>query len=151
MSDLIPTLHEIAKICCDGDAFYRDAAEKMQDPELREAVREVGRIRGALCRDIHGGLRDKGEETNGSGTFYGTLHKLYADLRARFAEDSDRIYVAELEEAEDRLLRSLEEASLNLEPADARVILQRYMPAARAAHERMRALKRKLASDDKAA
>lgn len=144
MAELIPTLQEIAQICCDGNAFYGDVAEKIHDPGLCEAVREVGRIRGALCRDIHVRLRESGEDTGGTGTFYGVLHKLYADLRARFAEDGDRIYVAELEEAEDRLLHSLEEAILTVEPAEARAVLRQYMPAARAAHERMRALKQAL-------
>ncbi|MGH8212548.1 MAG: PA2169 family four-helix-bundle protein [Rhodanobacteraceae bacterium] len=146
MTDLIPTLQEIAQICCDGNAFYAAAAEKMRDSGLRQAVQEVGRIRGALCRDIHVRLRENGEQPGGTGTFYGTLHKLYADLRARFAEDGDRVYVAELEEAEDRLLHSLEEAILTVEPAEARAVLRQYMPAARAAHERMRALKQGLAS-----
>ncbi len=144
MAELIPTLHDLAQICCDGEAFYRDAAEKMQNEDLRQAVLEVGRVRGDLCRDFAEYLRHQGENPSGTGTFYGTLHKLYADLRARFAEDSDRIYVSELEEAEDRLLHAMEEAMLTLEPADARVVLQRYMPAARAAHERMRALKQGL-------
>ncbi|HEY3521744.1 MAG TPA: PA2169 family four-helix-bundle protein [Rhodanobacteraceae bacterium] len=144
MTELIPTLQEIAQICCDGNAFYGDAAEKIQDPRLREVVLEVGRTRGALCRDIHARLRENGERPGGTGTFYGTLHKLYADLRARFAEDGDRIYVAELEEAEDRLLHSLESATLTVEPAEARAVLRQYMPVARAAHERMRALKQGL-------
>jgi uncharacterized protein (TIGR02284 family) len=146
MAELIPTLQEVAEICCDGNAFYGAAAEKMQDPGLRRAVQEVGRIRGALCHDIHVRLREKGWQLGGTGTFYGTLHRLYADLRAHFAEDGDRIYVAELEEAEDRLLHSLEEAILTVEPAEARAVLRQYMPAARAAHERMRALKQGLAS-----
>ncbi|HJU08666.1 MAG TPA: PA2169 family four-helix-bundle protein [Rhodanobacteraceae bacterium] len=144
MTNLIPTLQEIAQICRDGNAFYHDAAEKMQDDDLRVAVQEVGRIRGALCEDIHAWLRQKGEEPSAGGTFYGTLHKLYADLRARLAIDSDRIYVAELEEAEDRLLHSLEQAILAVEPAKARAVLRQYMPAARAAHERMRMLKQAL-------
>ncbi len=144
MTELIPTLHDLAQICCDGEAFYREAALKMQNPELREAVQEVGHIRGELCRDFATYLHQQGEQPAGTGTVYGTLHKLYADLRARFAENPDYIYVAELEEAEDRLLHAMEEAMLTLEPAEARAVLRQYMPAARAAHERMRLLKQAL-------
>jgi uncharacterized protein (TIGR02284 family) len=145
MAGLIPTLHDLQQICCDGEAFYCDAAAKIQNAELRRAVQEVGRVRGDLCRDVACYLREKGETPSG-GTLYGTLHKLYAELRARFAEDGDRVYVSELEEAEDRLLHAMEEAMLTLEPAEARTVVRRYMPAARAAHERMRALKRELSS-----
>lgn len=146
MAELIPTLHDLAQICCDGEAFYREAAEKMQNPDLRQAVQEVGRIRGALCRDFAAYLRAQGENPSGSGTIYGALHKLYADLRAQFSADGDRIYVTELEEAEDRLLHAMEEAILTLEPSEARAVLRQYMPAARAAHERMRILKHDLQS-----
>ncbi|HJU26167.1 MAG TPA: PA2169 family four-helix-bundle protein [Rhodanobacteraceae bacterium] len=146
MAELIPTLHEIAQVCADGDAFYRDAAGRVQDPELRRGVLEVGRIRGALRRDVETCLLGKGERPGG-GTYFGALHKLYAELLARFAVDGDRIYVSELEEAEDRLLHSLEEAILRVEPAEARAVLRQYMPAARAAHERMRILKRRVTGD----
>ena len=146
MTDLIPTLHDLAQICCDGEAFYKDASEKMCDPDLRAAVLEVSRVRGGLCRDFEAILRARGEEPRGSGTLYGTLHRLYTDLRARFAKDGDQIYVIELEEAEDRMLHAMEEAIVSLEPQEGRAVLRSYMPAARAAHERMRQLKHRLAS-----
>lgn len=142
MTELIETLHDLAQICCDGEAFYRDAAEKMQDKDLRAAIAQVGEVRAALCRDFLEILRARGEEPSGSGTLYGALHKLYTDVRAHFSADGDRIYIAELEEAEDRLLHAMEAAMLTLEPAEARAVLRRYLPAARAAHERMRSMKR---------
>lgn len=144
MAELIQTLHDLAQICCDGEAFYRDVAAKIQDSALRDAVQEVGRVRGALCHDFAECLREQGERPSGTGTVYGSLHKLYAELRARFSNDADRIYVAELEEAEDRLLSAMEVALLKLEPAGAREVVRRYMPAARTAHERMRELKIKV-------
>lgn len=145
MAELIETLHDLAQICCDGESFYRDAATGMRDDPLREAVMEVGRVRGALCQDFAQFLRAQGEQPSGTGTMFGSLRKLYTDLRVTFSTDADRIYVSELEEAEDRLLHAMEAAMLKLEPAAARLVLRRYMPAARAAHERMRALKDKLA------
>lgn len=141
MTGLIDTLHDLAQICCDGEKFYRDASEKMHDPDLREAVEAVGRVRGDLCRDFAGMLEAHGERASGEGTLYGRMQKLYADFRARLSGNPDDIYVDGLEEAEDRLLHALEEAMLTVEPPAAREVLRRYMPAARAAHERMRQLK----------
>lgn len=143
MAELIDTLHDLAQICCDGEKFYRDAAQKMQNDELREAVSAVGCVRGDLCRDFASLLAAHGELSSDEGTFYGRMHKLYADFRARLSGNPDEIYVDELEEAEDRLLHALEEAMLTVEPPAARDVLRRYMPAARDAHERMRVLKRK--------
>lgn len=143
MAELIDTLHDLAQICCDGEKFYRDAAEKMQASELRETVTAVGRVRGDLCRDFASLLAAHGEQPTGEGTLYGWMHKLYADFRARLSGNPDEIYVDELEEAEDRLLHALEEAMLTVEPPAAREVLRRYMPAVRDAHQRMRELKRR--------
>lgn len=146
MAELIETLHDLAQICCDGEKFYRDAAAKMRNDDLRVAVSAVGRVRGDLCRDFASLLAAQGEQPSDDGTFYGRMHKLYVDFRARLSGNPDEIYVDELEQAEDRLLHALEEAMLSVEPPAAREVLRRYMPAARDAHERMRVLKRKEAS-----
>ena len=53
----------------------------------------------------------------------------------------DLIYVSELENVEDRLLHAMERATLHLQPEEVHALLRRHLPAARAAHERIRTLK----------
>ena len=146
MAEILVTLRELAQICRDGERLYGQAAAHMCNPRLREVADEVGRLRGELYREFAALLSEHGLRLCDSGSFYGRLRKRYVALRARFA-DRDRIYVFELENAEDRLLHAMERASLRPQAEEARALLLRHMPAARAAHERMRSLKRELAGE----
>lgn len=146
MAEILATLRELAQICRDGERLYRQAAVRMRSPHLREVADEVGRVRGELYREFATLLQEHGQHLCDAGTLYGRLRKRYAGLRAHFADrDLDRIYLGELENMEDRLLHAMERATLHLQTEEARALLRRHMPAARAAHERMRTLKRELA------
>lgn len=144
MAEVLATLRELARICRDGERLYGQAATRMRSPQLREVAGEVGRLRGELYREFAALLSDPGRRVCDAGSFYGRLRKRYVALRACFA-DRDRVYVFELESAEDRLLHAMERASLRVQAEETRALLNRHMPAARAAHERMRSLKRELA------
>ena len=49
-------------------------------------------------------------EPASGGTLMGKLRQVYADTRATLAKDEDATYVAQLEEAEDRILHAFEDA-----------------------------------------
>lgn len=139
MAEILASLRDLARICRDGEKLYRAAAVRMRNPVLRELAGEVGRLRGELHREFTMLLGARGERAAG-GTLYGHVRELYANLRARFG-DCDRVYIAELENVEDRLLHAMERATLHLAPDDTLAFVRLHLPAARATHERMRALK----------
>lgn len=143
MAEILATLRELAHICRDGERLYCQAAVHMRSPQLRELAGEAGQVRADLYREFAALLHQHGEPLCEAGTLYGRVRKRYAGLRAHFA-DRDRIYVCELEYVEDRLLHAMERATLHLQPEDVRALLRRHMPAARAAHERIRSLNREL-------
>ena len=64
-----------------------------------------------------------------------------ADTKAALSSDEDATYIAQLEEAEDRILHAFEEAMDGHEP-DLRAELATQMPKVRACHDRMRDLKK---------
>lgn len=141
--ELVDTLCDLTQIARDGQVFYEDAAAKAEDAEVRETTLAMAAVRRHLVEEFSHLLQIRGEEPPASGTLVGSMHKLYTDLRARWSGDRDGVYVSELEEAEDRLLHTFESALVDVEADDARAVLRRYVPLARAAHERMRNLKRR--------
>lgn len=143
MAEVLATLRELAHICRDGERLYCHAAARMRSPHLREVAGEVGRVRAELYREFATLLRAHGQPLCEAGSLYGRLRKRYAGFRARFA-DRDLIYVSELENVEDRLLHAMERATLHLQPEEVHALLRRHLPAARAAHERIRTLKYEL-------
>ncbi|MGN6314173.1 MAG: PA2169 family four-helix-bundle protein [Rhodanobacteraceae bacterium] len=145
MAEILATLRELAHICRDGERLYCQAAARMHSPHLRELAGEVGQVRAELYREFATLLRAHGQPLCEAGSLYGRLRERYAGLCACFA-DRDRIYVSELEGAEDRLLHAMERATLHLQPEEVRTLLRRHIPAARVAHERIRTLKSELAA-----
>jgi len=65
---------------------------------------------------------------------------VYADARAALSSDEEAAYVAQLEEAEDRILHAFQETLENAD-ADLRALLVVEMPKVRACHDRMRSMK----------
>lgn len=139
--ELVDALRDLTQIARDGQAFYEDTAAKANDPEVKETAQAMAAVRSHLVDEFSRLLEMRGEAAPPSGTLVGSMHKLYADMRARWNGDRDGVYVSELEQAEDRLLNTFEGALLNVGTDDARAVLRRYVPLARAAHERMSNLK----------
>lgn len=141
MTQLTETLQSLLAICRDGISFYAEAADKIDDAEAKSTIRQMVQVRERLIADFAKLLERRGESIPAGGTLAGTMQKLYADLRARFSSDPQATYISQLEEAEDRLLHRFEDAIVSSDPGEERDLLRRYVPLARAAHERMRALK----------
>lgn len=67
--------------------------------------------------------------------------QVYADTKAALSSDDGATYIAELEEAEDRILHAFQDAMDGHEP-DLRPEVATQMPKVRACHDRMRDLKK---------
>jgi uncharacterized protein (TIGR02284 family) len=134
-------LNELIEITRDGERFYLDAARKVRSQELRGIFRQMAQVRQDLIDDLGDHVLARGEVPSDERTLAGTARKLYADMLATIRADEETAYVAELEEAEDRLLDRYSEALDEAPTAPVREILERHLPTVRAAHSRMRRLK----------
>lgn len=141
MSEFADVLNDLIQIARDGCRFYEQARDKVEDPEALAAIDEMLRVRIALIDGLSAMVAARGEAPAVGGTLVGKMQQTYAEVLARLFENSDQIYVDQLEEAEDRLLAHFERALERVASEAARAVIARYLPLARAAHERMRALK----------
>lgn len=138
MSDYNTTLRELIQIANDGAEFYADAAEQVSNPRLVELFRRMGSHKRVLSAALATKLQASGEQIPESGTFAGTLRKVYTDLRASLSSNDETIYVSQLEETEDRLLHHFEDALAESTDVSLRSTLQIHMPKVRACHDEMR-------------
>ena len=83
------------------------------------------------------------EKPADGGTMVGKLRQVYADTKAALVSDEAATYVAQLEEAEDRILHAFEEVLKDADP-DVQALLALQMPTVRANHDRMRDLKQSM-------
>ena len=137
-------LKEIVEIGRDGAAFYDSAQQKVSNPRLRAVFGRMSGAKRELVTALSDHLSQIGERPPERGTLVGTLRKAYAGVLATLAADDEHIYVAQLEEAEDRLLERVQRAILEAKDTQVRVQLQAYLPKIRACHDEMRDLRSQL-------
>ncbi|MCY1283139.1 hypothetical protein D9M68_294990 [compost metagenome] len=136
-------LNELIEITRDGQRFYQHAGEEVQDAQLKSLFRDLSQAKIQIIQALAVKVAANHGQPARGGTLTGKLRQVYADTRASLSRNTDATYVAQLEEAEDRILHAFEDAMEDADP-DVRAVLAVEMPKVRACHERMRVLKHAL-------
>ncbi len=135
------TLNDLISIARDGKDFYEEAAQKVEDTELRTLFARIATVKSQIVNDLSAAVQAAGGKPESSGTMVGSMQQMYGKVRATFG-DKEYGYVAELEESEDRLLEAFDEAARDSDtPPAARDVVVRLMPEVRECHDVMRARK----------
>ncbi|MDB6049119.1 MAG: hypothetical protein JWR17_1865 [Pseudomonas sp.] len=141
MSEAHTQLNELIEITRDGQRFYEHAAEEVKDPRFKTLFLEMAKAKTDVIRALSVEVASENETPSDGGTMVGRMRQLYADTKAKMSSDESVTYIEQLEEAEDRILHAFEDA---LQSADPKVqaLAAEELPQVRAAHDRMRNLKR---------
>ncbi|MCD9031192.1 PA2169 family four-helix-bundle protein [Luteimonas sp. Y-2-2-4F] len=135
------TLNDLIAIARDGREFYQEAAQKVDDAELKTLFTRIAGVKDSIIADLGAAVQAVGGEPEDSGTLRGSMQEMYGKIRAALG-DKEYGYVAELEESEDRLLHAFEDAIKDEKtPPAARDVVTRLMPEVRSCHDVMRARK----------
>lgn len=135
------TLNDLIEVLNDGKSFYEEASEHVH-ADLAPVFQRMARTKGAIAADLAGKVVSRNGEPAESGTFSGSVRKLYAELRTSLASDKDAEYVAQLEEFEDRILAEFRKAVEESDDPGVRDIALRYLPEVTRDHNDMRAMKK---------
>jgi uncharacterized protein (TIGR02284 family) len=139
-------LQELVQIARDNADFYESARDDVKNPALKDIFTRMAAAKRSLIQSLGARLVLSGEEVPDSGTMAGSMRKMYADMKASFSKNDDAVYVAQLEEAEDRLLEHFNDSLQKVEDVRMREAVSAQLPQVRACHDEMRALKRRLAA-----
>ncbi len=139
-------LQELVQIARDNAEFYESARDEVRNPALKDLFTRMAVAKRNLIQGLGARLALSGEEIPDSGTMVGKMRKLYADIRASLSSKEEAIYVAQLEEGEDRLLEHFNESLTSIDDVRMRDAVAAYLPQVRACHDEMRALKRRMAA-----
>ncbi len=141
MSSKTAQLNELIAITRDGQHFYEHASSQVKDSQLKGLFATMSRNKTEVIQALSSSVAANDEQPTMDDTLFGKLKQMYADTRALISSDEDATYVAQLEEAEDRILNAFKDALEDADP-ELKVVLNREMPKVRACHDRMSSLKR---------
>lgn len=136
-------LHELIEVTRDGQRFYQQAMCEVSDPGLRELFEAMIRAKTEVIDALSGQVAASHETPAAGGTLLGRLRQVYDEARASLASDEEAVYVAQLEEAEDRILLAFEDALHDGTP-ETQALLRAEFCKVRACHDRMSQLKHSL-------
>lgn len=139
MSQKTEQLNELIAIIRDGQRFYEHAHDEINNEQLKALCRDMAQAKHQIIQALSVKVAANHEQPTDSGTLVGKLRQAYADARATLASDEESTYLAQLEEAEDRILEAFEDAMETAQP-DVQALLAVEMPKVRACHQRMREL-----------
>jgi len=140
------TLNDLIEVLEDGKKFYEEAVTKVTRSDLRALFSRMAQTKSAIASDLRTAVVARGEQPATKGSFAGSIHKAYSEMRAKLSTDKNHAYVAELEQFEDRILHEFQHAAQKSEDAGVRTIAQRYMPEVSRDHAQMRELKQSKAA-----
>lgn len=139
-------LKDLVELLNDGEKFYSEAATKVKIPAYANLFQRMAQQKQAIASDLSARLASHGETAPEGGTLLGSLRKFYADVRASMSSDAESIYVAQLEQTEDRILEAFRDELTQSEDMELRRIAERHYPDLKRTHDEMRDLKRRLAA-----
>ena len=132
------TLNDLVAIARDGQEFYSEAAQKVEDQELSTLFNRIASVKGKIVSELAGAVQAAGGKPDMDGTMVGSMQKMYGTIRAALG-DTQYGYVAQLEESEDRLLHAFEDTVGDSDtPTEAREIAAQLLPEVRQCHDTMR-------------
>ncbi|AKC87040.1 PA2169 family four-helix-bundle protein [Pseudoxanthomonas suwonensis] len=140
------SLNDLIAISRDGQEFYTEAAQRVEDAELAALFRRMAAVKTDVVGQLSATVQSAGGTPDTDGTLVGSLRQAYGNVRAALG-DSKYAYVAQLEESEDRLLEAFDEVVADADtPAAARDAALRLLPEVRACHDEMRRRKHAMKS-----
>ncbi len=140
------TLQELVQIAHDGVEFYTEAGKEVKDADLKATFARMAEAKRDLIASLSTKLIASNEDVPTGGTVVGKLRQMYADVRASISSNEEKIYVAQLEEAEDRLVEHYDAAIKDVKDPLVLAMLEAHMTRVRACHSEMRGLKLRFAA-----
>jgi len=143
IKETISTINDLIETLKDGQEGFRQAAEAVEDPELKSLFNEFSLQRSRFAGELQSQAVSLGEsKPEDSGSAAGAMHRTWINLKSAIAQRDDRAILAECERGEDsavkEYLEAMEEENL---AAPVREIISRQYAEVQSAHDRIKQLR----------
>lgn len=144
MKDNNHILDDLVSATRDGQDFYEQAANKVENKSLKSLFARIANVKGDIVQGLTSEAGVAGDVPAGSDTWTGNVNKLYSDVRSQLG-GKDYGYVGKLEETESHLMKAFDKVVTDKEiPANARTVISRLIPELHSCQDLMQARKLEL-------
>ena len=144
----ISTINDLIETLKDGQEGFRQAAEAVEDPELKSLFNEYSLQRARFAGELQSdaiGLGESNPEKRSSAA--GAMHRAWIDLKSAITKHDDHAILAECERGEDSAIKEYQTAMEEEElAAPVREVISRQYAEVKRAHDRIKYLRDAAAS-----
>jgi len=140
--NVISTLNGLIETCKDGQEGFRQAAEGVDNSELKTLFNTYSQQRAQFAAELQNEVRRLGGDPEKTSSTAGALHRGWINIKSAVTGKDESSIIAECERGEDSAVSTYEDALKENLPADIQTLLQRQFGQVKEAHDRIRALER---------
>jgi uncharacterized protein (TIGR02284 family) len=139
--DIISTLNNLIETCKDGQEGFQQAAEGVQNSQLKTLFYEFGQQRARFAGELQGLVRQLGGDPETSASTAGALHRGWINIKSAITGQDDEAILNECERGEDVAKSAYKDALEENLPSHIADFVQRQYTDILAAHDQVRALR----------
>ena len=141
--ETISTINDLIETLKDGQEGFRQAAEAVEDPELKSLFHEYSLQRYRFAGELQSEALRLGEtKPEDSSSAAGAMHRTWINLKSAIAKRDNHAILAECERGEDSAVKEYQEAMEDEDlTAPVREIISRQYTEVKSAHDRVKQLR----------
>ena len=140
--EVIGTLNDLIETCKDGEQGFLTCAADIERLELKQMFEKAAQRCAESARELQMEVQRLGGTPERSGSFAGSVHRRWVDVRSAITGKSEAQVLAECERGEDVAKESYQDALKKDLPADIRAIVERQYQGVLQHHDTVRNLER---------
>ena len=141
---VIGTLNSLIELNRDGQSGFKEAAEKIGAPQVKQFCFEQSRSRAQFVGELQPLVHSLGSEPDNTGSVAGALHRGWIDLKSALG-GGDQAILAAIETGEDHAVNEYKKALAETLPAHVHAIVERQFQSVKQAHDKVKSMRDKLA------
>ena len=139
--ETISALQELVQSLNDSVEYHKEAADKIKDDFVQKTFLAIAGERKEMCDSIGGFLTLADKETEESGTYLGSLRKIWTAFRAGLNSGDPTVVLIEAERAEDVIVNKFKEVLPKVAGNPINDLLLKYFETVKSGHDQVLAMR----------
>ncbi|MEO6589579.1 MAG: PA2169 family four-helix-bundle protein [Pyrinomonadaceae bacterium] len=139
--DVISTLNSLIETNKDGQEGFKEAAEGVQNSELKSSFYEFSQQRSQFVGELQNAVRELGGDPESSGSVTGAIHRGWINIKSAVTGQDDTAILNEAERGEDSAKAAYKSALEEELPANVKAIVERQSSAISTAHDKVKSMR----------
>lgn len=138
---VISHLNNLIETCRDGQNGFKEAAENVKNPELKEFFNKTSLERSQFVGELQQQIHSLGGDPENTGSTAAALHRVWMDIKGTLTGRDDQSILNECERGEDSAVAAYQDAINEGLPGNVASIVENQFRKVKEAHDRVKQLR----------